>query len=264
MPSEWYYTVNGQQAPAPINDAQLKQMAASGQLQPTDMLWKDGMANWVPASSIKGLFAGRPGSGEVVAIEPAPGPARAAARRKPDPREEADEDAGEAGGGILGLHPLLVFVLSVCTFPIFGFIYIFLVAADYSRKQTRDADSAGRPLGPLRHPLAVLLLSYLTIGFYFCYWAYRAITDCAAYTGRKDVNARVELALMLVFPPYAVYVVAFRLPEMIRAAQVQAKQPEAGVLSVAPFFIVPCLAPGLPFVAMAYQDALNQVWVSSP
>ena len=67
---------------------------------------------------------------------------------------------------------------------------------------------------------------------------------------------------MLVLPPYAIYVSAFRLPEMIRSAQVQAKQPEAGALAVAPFFIIPCFAPALPFLAMAYQDALNQVWVA--
>jgi hypothetical protein len=55
--SEWHYSSNGQQL-GPVNSAQLKQLAASGQLQASDMVWKDGMADWAPASRIKGLFDG--------------------------------------------------------------------------------------------------------------------------------------------------------------------------------------------------------------
>jgi hypothetical protein len=62
MANEWHYTLNGQQAGAPITSAQLKQLAAAGQLQPTDMVWQEGMADWVPASSIKGLFGGKDAS----------------------------------------------------------------------------------------------------------------------------------------------------------------------------------------------------------
>ena len=35
---------------------QLKQSAASGQLQPSDLVWKDGMGQWIEARKIKGLF----------------------------------------------------------------------------------------------------------------------------------------------------------------------------------------------------------------
>lgn len=55
--NEWYYTVNGQQSTSPVSAAQLKQLAQAGQLQPTDLVWKDGLPNWVPASSLKGLFS---------------------------------------------------------------------------------------------------------------------------------------------------------------------------------------------------------------
>ena len=54
--SEWHYSSNGQQM-GPVNSAQLKQLAASGELLATDMVWKDGMADWAPASRIKGLFS---------------------------------------------------------------------------------------------------------------------------------------------------------------------------------------------------------------
>ena len=47
----------GGQQQGPVSSKQLKQMAATGQLQPTDLVWKEGMEQWVAASSIKGLFA---------------------------------------------------------------------------------------------------------------------------------------------------------------------------------------------------------------
>jgi hypothetical protein len=57
MAQDWFVTLNGQQV-GPISAQQLKEYAASGQLQPTDTVWKEGMAQWQPASSVKGLFGG--------------------------------------------------------------------------------------------------------------------------------------------------------------------------------------------------------------
>jgi len=69
---EWYYTQQGQQQ-GPVAAAQLKQLAVSGRLLPTDLVWKEGLANWVPASSARGLFPQSPASGAV-----APGSGRTA------------------------------------------------------------------------------------------------------------------------------------------------------------------------------------------
>src|SRR5437660_24082 len=57
MGVEWHYMSGGQQR-GPVQAAQLKVMATSGQLQPTDMVWKEGLPQWIPASSVKGLFDG--------------------------------------------------------------------------------------------------------------------------------------------------------------------------------------------------------------
>src|SRR5262245_35668092 len=70
MAQDWYVMMNNQQV-GPVSPQQLRQMAQSGQLQPTDTVWKEGMANWMPASTIKGL----PFGGGAIA----PGPAPAAA-----------------------------------------------------------------------------------------------------------------------------------------------------------------------------------------
>ena len=55
MADQWYYTRNKQQQ-GPVSLEQLKQLAAGGQLQPTDMIWKDGLPQWQAASSMGGLF----------------------------------------------------------------------------------------------------------------------------------------------------------------------------------------------------------------
>ncbi len=55
MTQEWHYSSNGQQH-GPITGSELKQLAASGKLKPTDVIWKQGMANWISAGSTKGLF----------------------------------------------------------------------------------------------------------------------------------------------------------------------------------------------------------------
>src|SRR5262245_20370939 len=57
---EWYYIKDGNRL-GPVTGGQLKQMASAGQIQPGDLLWKNGLQNWVPASSVKGLFGVRAG-----------------------------------------------------------------------------------------------------------------------------------------------------------------------------------------------------------
>jgi hypothetical protein len=55
MAIQWYYSRAGQRL-GPIGSAELKQLADGGQLAPTDLVWKDGMAEWAPAHQVKGLF----------------------------------------------------------------------------------------------------------------------------------------------------------------------------------------------------------------
>ncbi len=56
MAQDWYYTVNGEQV-GPVTPADLKKAVTDGTIQPSDMVWKEGMAEWVEAQTIKGLFA---------------------------------------------------------------------------------------------------------------------------------------------------------------------------------------------------------------
>ncbi len=55
MASEWFYALKGKARYGPVSTPQLQALARSGELQPTDLVWKKGMAEWVPAKKIKGL-----------------------------------------------------------------------------------------------------------------------------------------------------------------------------------------------------------------
>lgn len=103
MADQWYVGRNGQKA-GPYTTEQVRQMAAAGQLVPNDLLWKQGLANWVPLTEVKGLLPA--GGGTLPPLNlPASPPAgefafldQAAAR----PQEAADWNPYQAGGGGLG------------------------------------------------------------------------------------------------------------------------------------------------------------------
>ena len=60
MPDQWYYTENRKRR-GPVSDEQLKQLALSCQLKPTDLVWRKGMTGWQQASEIEGLIPAKEG-----------------------------------------------------------------------------------------------------------------------------------------------------------------------------------------------------------
>ena len=58
MSEQWYYT-KGDQKHGPVTAEKLKELAASGQLQPSDLIWKEGMKQWAKAELVKGLVSQR-------------------------------------------------------------------------------------------------------------------------------------------------------------------------------------------------------------
>ena len=55
MADQWHYSVAGENK-GPVSSSELKKLASAGKLSRTDLIWKDGMANWAPAGKVKGLF----------------------------------------------------------------------------------------------------------------------------------------------------------------------------------------------------------------
>jgi hypothetical protein len=104
MADEWYYTNQGQQM-GPVTTSQLKELAATQRLQPTDLVWREGLPKWVPASTAKGLFpegqsAVRPAAEPPYAAEPVAATPVTPVEEDPDadlrparrPRDEEDYD----------------------------------------------------------------------------------------------------------------------------------------------------------------------------
>jgi len=93
----FYYESNGQQL-GPISAAELKAKAVSGELKPTDMVWKEGLPDWVSAGSVRGLFP------EGTVIPPRP----AASATAGDISRQAAAAAKEAAQQSLGAVKILV------------------------------------------------------------------------------------------------------------------------------------------------------------
>ncbi len=52
---QWWYAREEEQL-GPVSPAELRRLAGSGGLAATDLVWREGMAEWAPAARIKGLF----------------------------------------------------------------------------------------------------------------------------------------------------------------------------------------------------------------
>lgn len=69
MAEQWHISINGSQQ-GPLTSEQVRLLAARGKLRPTDHIWKDGMPNWVMASSVRGLFPEQPPTSQRTAGPP--------------------------------------------------------------------------------------------------------------------------------------------------------------------------------------------------
>jgi hypothetical protein len=88
MATEWYYTTNKQQM-GPVSWMDLRELAENGILKPQDMVWSEGMDEWVKAIQQRGLFADSGEGARRVTAKPPPG---RRVRRKEDDEVEDDED----------------------------------------------------------------------------------------------------------------------------------------------------------------------------
>jgi hypothetical protein len=57
--ANWYYAKSGQQH-GPVSESELRRLAEAGQLRQRDLVWKEGMEQWLEAENVPELFAGSP------------------------------------------------------------------------------------------------------------------------------------------------------------------------------------------------------------
>lgn len=48
---QWYYSKNGTQL-GPVDESALRSKLASGELSPSDLVWREGLADWLPAARV--------------------------------------------------------------------------------------------------------------------------------------------------------------------------------------------------------------------
>lgn len=166
MADLWYYTSEGKQM-EPVTAGELKQLAGSGFLKPADMVWKEGMANWVPASSLKGLFpAGAPAAATAVAAQPqadpipvaedAPDDASPRKRRRLLDDDEGDADAGDRprrrrreresggwGGAVIGI----IAGVAILFFVLLGIAFYFIFRSPSAVAPKGDVATYSASLG---------------------------------------------------------------------------------------------------------------------
>jgi len=53
--TQWYWMKDGQKR-GPVDTPELKRLADTGEMKPSDRIWREGLPAWVPASRAKGLF----------------------------------------------------------------------------------------------------------------------------------------------------------------------------------------------------------------
>jgi antitoxin component YwqK of YwqJK toxin-antitoxin module len=106
MANEWYYVKNGQRC-GPVSGQQLKELAAKGGIGPDDLVWKEGMSQWLPASKVKGLL---PNSSAVTSkpTSPASPTATNKSRTTKPVKKEADPDIPNKSTGMATKTKVLV------------------------------------------------------------------------------------------------------------------------------------------------------------
>jgi hypothetical protein len=100
MATEWFYTTNKQQM-GPVSWKELLELVEVGILKPHDLVWTEGMDDWVKAINQKGLFADTSAeegvsAGKKSAYSQAKPPPGRRTRRADDDEEEDEEDDREA------------------------------------------------------------------------------------------------------------------------------------------------------------------------
>ena len=98
MATEWFYERNGERQ-GPVSGSELKQMAKNGDLQPDNLVWKEGMPEWKSASSIKELFPQAAAVRQPPSLPPLPSKSPVAVRKAGS--NKALLVIGVAGGGFL-------------------------------------------------------------------------------------------------------------------------------------------------------------------
>ncbi|HEY1379457.1 MAG TPA: DUF4339 domain-containing protein [Gemmataceae bacterium] len=117
--ANWFYERDGERL-GPFTYRRLQRQALAGTLLPNDLVWRDGMGQWVPASVVRGLFGShrrwphRRPSGPHRRGRPTGRLSRLAADYDPNSGRGRTDVTWAAFGRLLGVLLLVVVAIGVC------------------------------------------------------------------------------------------------------------------------------------------------------
>lgn len=177
---QWYYSKNGTQL-GPIGTEEIQSKLASAEIAQSDLIWKDGMADWLPAGQISELRTAAPAS--TVAIVQPVAPAETSPYHPPVavqsapqvPTKEAMPGAPLSQGFAIGSMICgIIAVLTCCMWCLSGPLAIVAVVLGHiaiSKIKTEPAKFGGKGLaktGLITGYFALLLTLLVTI---LSFWA---------------------------------------------------------------------------------------------
>lgn len=132
MEHTWYYARNGTDRQGPVSETDIKNLITQGQVQPDDLLWREGLSAWTPLRDLAEFRA-------------TPAPALAP---PPPPVERAELPAGLSGwmafNGILIILSGLTYIMTCFALP----SGILLVIAGASLMSAQSMLSGMRTVDP--------------------------------------------------------------------------------------------------------------------
>lgn len=117
MNDQWYYGQNGQQK-GPFSLDVMKQLASGGQIRREDLVWKDGMPDWVPAGGVADLFppvAGSAGTADTY-TPPTPGAPYPPQNPFPGQAQPLGYEVNQTNPAMQG-KATTAMVLGICSIP---------------------------------------------------------------------------------------------------------------------------------------------------
>lgn len=107
MPAEWFYQLNGFRR-GPVQPGVLRQLAASGEVTPETLIWREGLPQWAKAGSVRGLFPQQPTESPATISASPPDPAPTSARDDTSPVLNPVVEAL-----LSGTHPFSLFITAL-------------------------------------------------------------------------------------------------------------------------------------------------------
>ena len=118
---------------------------------------------------------------------------------------------------------------------------------------TQGGTAGTKPIGKVREPLTVVLLTIVTLGIYGLFWDYRQYQDMKDYRGAGIGGI---LGLLLAF--FCSIINIFLMPSEVAQLQDDAGQPRT-ISALAGFWVFIPIAGGIIWI-YKIQNRVNQVW----